>query len=63
MVMEGGVVIDSTAAKQTHSALTSIHLDTNKRTDLFPDSQLHGDTVVAKRLDSLQNGLAYGRPG
>ncbi len=54
MVMEDGVVIDSTAARQTHPALTSIHLDTNKRTDLFPDSQLRGDTIVAKRLDDIR---------
>jgi hypothetical protein len=54
MVMEDGVVIDSTAARQTHPALTSIHLDTNKRTDLFPDSQLRGDTIIAKRLDDIR---------
>jgi DNA replicative helicase MCM subunit Mcm2 (Cdc46/Mcm family) len=54
MVMEDGRVIDSTAARQTHAALTSIHLDTNKRTDLFPDSQLRGDTIIAKRLDDIR---------
>jgi hypothetical protein len=54
MVMEDGRVIDSTAARQMHPALTSIHLDTNKRTDLFPDSQLHGDTIIAKRLDDIR---------
>jgi hypothetical protein len=54
MVMEDGKVIDSTAARQTHPALTSIHLDTNKRTDLFPDSQLRGDTIIAKRLDDIK---------
>jgi hypothetical protein len=54
MVMEDGRVIDSTAARQTHPALTAIHLDTNKRTDLFPDSQLRGETIVAKRLDDIR---------
>src|SRR5262249_18277068 len=54
MVMEDGKVIDATAARQTHPALTSIHLDTNKRTDLFPDSQLRGDTIIAKRLDDIK---------
>jgi hypothetical protein len=54
MVMEDGRVIDSTAARQTYPALTSIHLDTNKRTDLFPDSQLRGDTIVARRLDDIR---------
>ena len=54
MVMEDGRVIDSTAARQTHPALTSIHLDTNKRTDLFPGSQLRGETIVAKRLDDIR---------
>jgi hypothetical protein len=54
MVMEDGRVIDSTVARQTHPALTSIHLDMNKRTDLFPDSQLRGETIVAKRLDDIQ---------
>jgi hypothetical protein len=54
MVMEDGWVIDSTAARQTHPALTAIHLDTNKRTDLFPDSQLRGETIVAKRLDDIR---------
>jgi DNA replicative helicase MCM subunit Mcm2 (Cdc46/Mcm family) len=54
MVMEDGQVIDSTAARQTYPALTSIHLDTNKRTDLFPDSQLRGDTIIARRLDDIR---------
>lgn len=54
MVMEDGKVIDSTAARQTHPALTSIHLDTNKRTDLFPESKLRGNTIVAKRLDDVR---------
>jgi hypothetical protein len=54
MVMEDGRVIDSTAARQTHPALTSIHLDTNKRSDLFPDSQLRGETIIAKRLDDIR---------
>jgi hypothetical protein len=54
MVMEDGRVIDATAARQTHPALTSIHLDTNKRTDLFPGSQLRGETIVAKRLDDIR---------
>jgi hypothetical protein len=54
MVTEDGQVIDSTAARQKHAALTSIHLDTNKRTALFPDSQLRGDTIVAKRLDVIR---------
>jgi alkylated DNA repair dioxygenase AlkB len=54
MVMEDGRVIDSTAARQTHPALTSIHLNTNKRTDLFPESQLRGETIVAKRLDDIR---------
>jgi hypothetical protein len=54
MVMEDGRVIDSTAARQTHPALTSIHLDTNKRADLFPDSQLRGDAIIARRLDDIR---------
>ena len=54
MAMEDGRVTDSTVARQTHPALTSIHLDMNKRTDLFPDSQLRGETIVAKRLDDIQ---------
>jgi MCM P-loop domain len=54
MVMEDGKAYDSTAARQKHPALTSIHLDMNKRTDLFPDSQLRGETIVAKRLDDIQ---------
>lgn len=54
MVMEEGQVTDATAAQQTHPALTSIHLDANKKTDLFPDSQLRGETIVAKRLDDIK---------
>lgn len=40
MVMEDGICIDSTAAKQQHLAETAIHLDTNKITDLFPEKQV-----------------------
>jgi DNA replicative helicase MCM subunit Mcm2 (Cdc46/Mcm family) len=40
MVMEEGICIDSTAAKQQHLAETAIHLDTNKITDLFPEKQV-----------------------
>jgi hypothetical protein len=54
MVMEDGRAIDATAARQQHPALTSIHLDMNKRSDLFPDSQLRGDTIIAKRLDDIR---------
>jgi hypothetical protein len=54
MVMEDGRVIYSTAARTTHPALASIHLDTNKRSDLFPDSQLRGDTIIARRLDDIR---------
>jgi MCM P-loop domain len=54
MVMEDGRVIDSTASRQTHPALTSIHLDMNKRTDLFPGSPLQGETIVAQRLDDIR---------
>lgn len=54
MVMEDGKVEDSTAANVEHPTNTSIHLDTNKRTDLFPDSKLQGDTIVAKRLDDIR---------
>ncbi len=35
MVMEDGVVIDSTAAKKKHHALTAIHLDLNKSSDIY----------------------------
>lgn len=42
MVMEDGQCIDSTAAKTTHPAETSIHVDTNKITDLFPETQVKG---------------------
>ncbi|MBK6766542.1 MAG: hypothetical protein IPG71_09595 [bacterium] len=34
MVMEDGLVIDATAAKQAHHALTSIHIDTNRLSHL-----------------------------
>jgi hypothetical protein len=34
MVMEDGRVVDATAAKQSHHALTAIHLDTNKISDV-----------------------------
>ena len=54
MVMEEGQVTDATAAQTTHPALTSIHLDANKKSDLFPDSQLRGETIVAKRLDDIK---------
>jgi DNA replicative helicase MCM subunit Mcm2 (Cdc46/Mcm family) len=40
LVIEDGKVIDSTSARQTHHALTAIHLDTNKRSDLFPEAAL-----------------------
>jgi hypothetical protein len=52
--MEDGRVIDSTAARQTHPALTSVHLDTNKKSDLFPGTQLRGETIVARRLDDIR---------
>lgn len=39
-VMEEGNVIDSSVVKTTHPALTSIHLDMNKFSDLFPGSIL-----------------------
>jgi DNA replicative helicase MCM subunit Mcm2 (Cdc46/Mcm family) len=53
-LMEEGRVIDATAGKETHAALTSLHLDLNKRTDLFPDSTLQGATLMARRLNDLQ---------
>jgi len=39
-VMEDGKVIDSTSARQDHHALTAIHLDTNKRSDLFLEAKV-----------------------
>jgi hypothetical protein len=54
MVMEDGCVMDSTAAQYTHPALTSIHLDTNTRSDLFPDRALSGPTIIAQRLEDIQ---------
>ena len=42
MVMEDGQCIDSTAAKTTHPAETSIHVDKNKITDLFPEKEVKG---------------------
>jgi hypothetical protein len=52
-VMEDGHVIDSTAADQTHPALTSIHIDMNKQTDLFPEFPLRGATTLAQRLEDI----------
>jgi len=54
MVMEDGKAIDSTASRSVHPALTSIHLDMNKRTDLFPESKLRGDSIISKRLDDIK---------
>lgn len=54
LVMEDGKVIDSTSARHEHSALTAIHLDTNKRSDLFPESawgkSLQEDLNIAMHL-------------
>ena len=38
-VMEDGQVIDSTSARTTHIALTSIHLDMNRLSQVIPDKQ------------------------
>jgi hypothetical protein len=54
LVMEDGKVIDSTSARQVHHALTAIHLDTNKRSDLFPEAavgkSLQEDIGIAMHL-------------
>ncbi|MBK8127350.1 MAG: hypothetical protein IPK53_00010 [bacterium] len=52
MVMEDGYVIDGTAANKKHRALTSIHLDMNKKTHirLSDESSL---SSAAERLDDL----------
>jgi len=52
MVMEDGKVIDSTAARQTHNALTSIHLDLNKVTDLYP-SDASTESTKADRVKDI----------
>lgn len=54
LVMEDGKVIDSTSARQVHHALTAIHLDTNKQSDLFPETKagrsLQKDIKIAMHL-------------
>jgi len=48
MVMEDGVCRDTTAARTTHTALTSIHLDMNKRSDV--QLAVDRDAVKSGRL-------------
>ena len=54
LAMEDGKVIDSTSARQVHHALTAIHLDTNKQSDLFPEAKygrsLQKDIGIAMHL-------------
>jgi len=52
MTMEDGRVIDSTAARQTHNALTSIHLDLNKVTDIYP-SATNGESTKTDRVRDI----------
>jgi hypothetical protein len=54
MVMEDGKAIDSTAARKEHEALTSIHLDMNKTSDLFPKSVPSGKDIMISRLDDIK---------
>lgn len=54
MVMEDGKAIDSTAARKEHEALTSIHLDMNKMSDLFPKSIPNGEDIIVTRLDDIK---------
>lgn len=54
MVMEDGKTIDSSAARTEHKALTSIHLDMNKMSDLFPKSIPSGEDIIITRLDDIK---------
>ncbi len=54
MVMEEGQVLDSTAAKATHVALTSIHLDCNKISDVTPYQSLKGSSSAQRRLADIK---------
>jgi hypothetical protein len=53
MVMEDGKVIDSTAANKTHHALTAIHIDMNKHSDVYLDDKEGGAGAGCARLDDL----------
>jgi len=52
--MEDGKAIDSTSARKEHEALTSIHLDMNKVSDLFPKSVPSGKDIMISRLDDIK---------
>jgi len=54
MVMEDGKAIDATAARKEHEALTSIHIDMNKMSDLFPKSIPSGEDIIVNRLDDIK---------
>jgi len=53
MVMEDGKVIDSTAANKTHHALTAIHIDMNKHSDVYLNDTEGGANAGFARLDDL----------
>jgi DNA replicative helicase MCM subunit Mcm2 (Cdc46/Mcm family) len=51
MAMEDGRVIDSTAANKEHHALTSIHIDMNKQSDISLADKASLDTPQARLAD------------
>lgn len=51
MAMEDGKVIDSTAAKRTHHALTAVHIDMNKHSDVYLSESEGVDSGHARLRD------------
>ena len=56
-VLEDGIVIDSTASQITHQALTSILIDVNKSSDLRPERENNGVSIIERRLNDIDMPL------
>ena len=53
MVMEDGIIKNSTSARQSHLALTAIHLDLNKRSDVILQDDSHQQQSGTERFDDI----------